>query len=65
MLLYTVVAADEVMLDLKIQQPELKIKDGRIFEGEKGENGFVISRLISTDPADYLNPGFSPGSVLG
>ena len=65
MLLYTIVAADEVMLDLNMPATELKIKDGRIFEGKKGENGFEISRLISSDPADYLNPGFSPGSVLG
>lgn len=65
MLLYTVVAADEVMLDLNMPSPELKIKNGRIFEGKKGKNGFEISRLISSDPADYLNPGFSPGSVLG
>ena len=64
MVLYTVVAADEVMLDLKLPIPELKMQNGRIFEGKNGKNGFEISRLISTDPADYLNPGFEPGSLL-
>ena len=25
---------------------------------------FTISRMISTDPADYLNPALMPGAVL-
>lgn len=27
-------------------------------------NEFVITRLISTSPGDYLNPRFQPGTVI-
>lgn len=29
-----------------------------------GDGRFTISRMISTDPADYLNPALMPGAVL-
>lgn len=28
----------------------------------KGAEGWAVNRLISTNPADYLNPQYSPGT---
>lgn len=28
-----------------------------------GEGGIIVSRMISTDPAAYLDPRFTPGQV--
>lgn len=33
-------------------------------EGVAQEDGFTVSRLISTDPNAYLDPDFTPGSKL-
>lgn len=32
-------------------------------EGVKREDGFEVSRLISTDPHDYLDKRYAPGSI--
>ncbi len=38
---------------------------GRIFLVSRTEGGqHQIERLISTDPADYLNPLWQPGQIL-
>lgn len=36
---------------------------GALLEGRRMPEGFCISRLISTNPADYLNPRYAPGSI--
>ena len=36
-------------------------KNGRFFEVEKLGSEKYISRIVSTNPADYLNPAFAPG----
>ena len=33
-------------------------------EGRSTDTGFQVTRLISTNPQDYLDPRYSPGSVL-
>ena len=41
----------------------LTVKDGfRFIEMTKGDSGMEVSRLISTDPRDYLKAEYSPGS---
>lgn len=64
MLLHTVVAADEVMLDAGVEPYEYRYIGKRIYEGRKTSDGFEISRLISTDPNDYLDESASPGSFI-
>lgn len=50
-----------------VEQPALEVrscKHGAV-EGHRDERGgFVVARLISTDPMAYLDDGFAPGSVL-
>lgn len=36
----------------------------RILMGRYEKGAFCISRVISTDPADYLEPRFSPGTRI-
>ena len=33
-------------------------------EGVPGQDGFTISRVISTDPNAYLDQNYSPGSKI-
>jgi len=37
---------------------------GGCCEGLDTPQGFVVQRIISTDPADYLSPHCYPGAVL-
>lgn len=32
-------------------------------EGTAGPEGFLVRRVISTDPAAYLSPAYAPGAV--
>lgn len=36
---------------------------GALLEGHKTPEGFSVSRLVSTNPADYLDPRYAPGSI--
>lgn len=36
----------------------------RVLQGHETPQGFVLERVISTDPADYLRADWSPGSLL-
>ena len=38
--------------------------EGGIAEGTETGHGFVLTRLISTDPRMYLDRRYQPGSVL-
>ena len=54
---------------LLIEQPEIPALEQRLIaggylEGGRTEQGFVLSRVCSTNPADYLNGGFAPGQIL-
>ena len=64
-MLYTIVSPDEVMA-MEPSDPQLEtVRLGsRLCEGVRSPNGFIISRMISTNPADYLNDCYSPGRRL-
>lgn len=36
---------------------------GGFLQGVPGENGLTVTRLVSTDPALYLDPLYQPGAV--
>jgi hypothetical protein len=38
---------------------------GHLVEGVRTQQGVSVTRLLSSDPNDYLTPELSPGSVLG
>jgi hypothetical protein len=37
---------------------------GGFLQGLQGQNGLTVTRLISTDPALYLDPRYQPGAVF-
>ncbi|HIQ59117.1 MAG TPA: hypothetical protein IAB22_06660 [Candidatus Merdivicinus intestinavium] len=63
MLLYQMLPG-EPLFPLEEPQTELRLVNGRLCECIAGAEGRVVSRLISTDPMDYLNPAFAPGSPV-
>ena len=36
---------------------------GGLIQGDLCEKGMTVTRLVSTDPAMYLNPLYQPGAV--
>ncbi|MCI9405752.1 MAG: hypothetical protein HFK04_02360 [Oscillospiraceae bacterium] len=36
---------------------------GGFLQGVQGRNGLAVTRLVSTDPALYLNPQYQPGAI--
>jgi hypothetical protein len=48
------------------EYPELTVKSfsGGYFEGRNTPEGFVLSRLHSTDPALYLKKNYAPNSII-
>ncbi|MDD3193008.1 MAG: YlzJ-like family protein [Oscillospiraceae bacterium] len=36
---------------------------GGFLQGVPAENGLTVTRLVSTDPAMYLNPLYQPGTL--
>ena len=63
MILYTILPAEQIFAEGAAPQCECVSLDGMILEGVKGPDGLQISRVISTDPAVYLDSRYSPGQV--
>lgn len=59
---YSILSIDE-NFDKDIQYEEMMYKDKHILI--KNIDGIqILERLYSTDPYDYLNPEFQPGTIL-
>ena len=54
----------EPVYPMQAPETELRMVDGRLCECIPGREGATVSRLISTDPMDYLNPAFAPGRLV-
>lgn len=64
MILYTIVDLQEVFAQPREDlQTEFQPIGHGYLETVREENGHRITRIISTDPADYLNPGYAPGQL--
>lgn len=65
--LWTIIAPEQVLGEGKFEftaTVELRA-DGRILEVIPGPYGVgAISRLISANPMDYLNPKWQPGTLV-
>lgn len=65
MVLHTIVALDDVFAPQQpLPQLEYKQIGSRFVQGVTSQQGFAVSRIISTDPADYLNPQYQIGSII-
>jgi len=64
MVLYTILDPADIMAQAESPARKIIFSENLLFECSAGKESPVIERLISTDPADYLNRKFSPGQPL-
>ena len=68
MVLYTIVPPEQIFLpgaDGPDTAPtELVCRGGAWYEGTRCQGGYRIRRILSTDPADYLDARRAPGQLL-
>ena len=62
-MLYSIVPLEAVLAEEKPPACEWIADQGRFLAIEQREDKQVISRVVSTDLRDYLNPALSPGAV--
>ena len=64
-MLYTILNLDDVLATPEQGIPtETRIVENRILEGSRTNEGFVVNRVISTNPFDFLDKRFSPGTRI-
>ncbi len=68
MILHTIMQPETIFEEVKAKEA-LIIKEitfeGVILEVEKrGEQNYIVQRMISSNPSDYLRPDLQPGTVL-
>ena len=54
----------ELIFPYEYKQQEIKSIDGGFVEGTITNDGFMISRLISTDPKMYLGGRYGIGEII-
>ncbi len=68
MILYTIVPLEIVLDGSETYTPfyaELPLKNGgTLLVEQSGLNSARVVRLISSNPADYLDPALQPGSII-
>lgn len=66
MILYTLMPVDAVLegTDREYEIDEITIDGVKLLVEPVNSRFGKISRLISTNPQDYLKPQFSPGSIF-
>ncbi len=62
MILHTTVPYDKIFETNGIVSHAINTTDG-ILEGKMTAKGFVVSRLISTNPGAYLDKRYTPGGI--
>lgn len=62
-MLYTIVNLNDVFPQPQLPKFECKKEDNRYIEGYQTKGGFVITRLMSTDPRDYLDHKYDIGNI--
>ena len=60
--LYTIVSEYDIFYTPSNESPSLRRLGSVYCEGLQTAEGFRINRLISTNPADYLNPAYAVGA---
>lgn len=63
MFIHSIVPAE--LIEDAYEPPEMKCvkcEYGFLELNHQADGGWAVNRLISTNPADYLNPTYNPGS---
>lgn len=63
-MLYTVIDENEIFFEDKKTEYSYKRLDNCILEGVKYNNGIMLTRVISTNLQDYLNPDYQIGRLI-
>ncbi|MEG1965781.1 MAG: YlzJ-like family protein [Oscillospiraceae bacterium] len=63
MIIHSVTPSNFLIYPPDLPQLQMKAFDDGYVEGYEGEEGFVLTRVISTDPKVYLDDKFSPGNI--
>ncbi len=64
MMLYTIIDPQEIFLQQKNLKYSYKKVDNCILEGVQYNNDILISRIVSTNPKDYLNANYQLGTSM-
>ncbi|BAS28385.1 YlzJ-like family protein [Limnochorda pilosa] len=65
-MLYTIYPPEMVLEEAEAARVlvEMAVGGRRILAARGPDGGWALERLLSTDPADYLNPAFQPGAAV-
>ncbi len=63
-MLYTIVDENEIFLTEKKEKYSYKKVANCVLEGVKYNNKTILTRVISTDLKDYLNPDYEIGKKV-
>ncbi len=63
MILHTIVPLEQVFSQPAPEYRYRQMNNSYIEERREGD-GYVISRVLSTNPRMYLNPNYQPGAVM-
>ncbi|MDF2568247.1 MAG: YlzJ-like protein [Oscillospiraceae bacterium] len=64
MILHTIIDLSEVMASPQDISYEYKQIGSCMLQGTNCKEGFMVDRIISTNPSDYLNPKYQIGKFL-
>ena len=64
MIIHSVTPHEQLIHKTQQQQKEYIPYRSGYLEGENQIEGFIVSRVISTDPKDFLNISITPGKML-
>lgn len=64
MLIHSIVSPDALLSVPESPVRSLRPWGGAWLEGWEQNGQFCVQRIISTNPADYLNPKLSPGQIV-
>lgn len=64
MILYTNIPSDIIMTEQNINISRLVKRASTLYAVSNSSDGFVVERVISTNPKDFLKKENTPGSKL-
>lgn len=67
MILYTPLAAADIfpqMEDTQAARQDISYGGKMVYTEQKNDGSYEVLKLLSTDPNDFLDQNFAPGSML-
>ncbi len=64
MVLYTPMSVEEIFPSEAQQYKTISIQGKMVIAQQREDAQLQLVQLLSTDPQDYLQPSFSPGTII-